>query len=209
MKKHIWAIAATILMASTVNIVSCTKDNTLYEAQNGQSQQQKSIKSEDEIVIAEWSGKGVTFRFDKEQVLSSIQSQLKDSLEMTCIMEDIRIYIKDVDRMKVPVVEISYFDIDQESSVTMFGILRKLGGDSSPVMLALGCDEICARCVGVNCKKGCNDILLQSSGGVVTVIGCTACTEPYDPKKSYWCDFKITQRLISNLIFRSFQTCMI
>ena len=204
MKKYILAITAAIIVAGTITFVACTKDNPANDTQISSPLQQKSTKPADEITIAEWSDNGISYLFNKNHVLSSIQSQFKDSLNMNCIMEDIRISIKKVDKEDVPVISISYFDLDNEVAVTMFGILTQHSGASSPVMLALGCGEISARCIGVNCKKGCDPIFETYFGNVI-VLGCTDCKKAYKPGKPYSCNYSVTQGLVSRLVFDCFQ----
>lgn len=204
MKKCIWAIAAVIMVVGTITIVACTKDNPTNEMLVTSPSQHKNTKMDGEIIIAEWSDNGISYRFDKHHVLSNIQTQFKDSLNVNCVMEDIQITIKDVDNEKVPIIAISYFDFDNEVAVTMFGILTQYAEKSPSVMLALKCREISARCIGVNCKEGCNPIVGKTMSGGTLVLDCSNCTKASNPNKSYKCDYNVTQRLVSRLVFDSF-----
>lgn len=205
MKKYIWAIAAGIMVASTIAFVACTKENPVNDTQIATPLQQKSITPAEEIIIAEWSDSGITYLFNKNQVLSNIQSQFKDSLNINCIMEDIRISIKNVDKEDVPVVSISYFDLDNEVAVTMFGILTQHSGVSSSIMLALGCGEIRASCIGVNCKEPCEGNIGNTAAGESVVFGCKGCEHALDPEQNHSCNYNVTQGIVSRLVFDCFQ----
>lgn len=209
MKKYIWAIAAGIMVASTTAFVACNKENPANETQIALPSQQKSTKTADEIIIAEWSDKGISYLFNKNQVLSSIQSQFKDTLNMNCIMENIRITIKNVDKEDVPVMSISYFDLDNEVAVTMFGILTQHSGVSSSIMLALGCGEISSKCIGVNCEETCEGNVGKTAAGELVVFGCNGCEHAHNPKENHSCDYNVTQSIVSRLVFDSFKSSLL
>ncbi|MBQ0160478.1 MAG: hypothetical protein KBT28_07655 [Bacteroidales bacterium] len=197
------------MVASTIAFVSCNKENPTNETQMALPPQQKSIKPTDEIIIAEWSDEGISYLFNKNQVLSGIQSQFKDSLNMNCIMEDIRITIKNADKEDVPVISISYFDLDNEVAVTMFGILTQHSDESSSVMLALGCGEISAKCTGVNCKEICDGDVGKTTAGELVVFGCKGCEHAQDPKQKHSCGYDVTQGIVSRLVFDSFKSSLL
>ena len=205
MKKYILAITAAIIVAGTITFVACKKDNPANDTQISSPLQQKSTEPADEITIAEWSDNGISYLFNKNHVLSSIQSQLTDSLNMNCIMEDIRISIKKVDNEDVPVISISYFDLDNEVAVTMFGILTQHSGVSSSVMLALGCGEISAKCIGVNCEEKCEGDVGKTAAGESVVLGCKGCEHAHNPEQSHSCNYDVTQGIVSRLVFDCFQ----
>lgn len=209
MKKYIWAIAAGIMVASTIAFVACNKENPTNDTQIALPPQQKTTKPTDEIIIAEWSDKGISYLFNKNQVLYSIQSQFKDLLNMNCIMEDIRISIKNVDKEDIPVISISYFDLDNEVAVTMFGLLTQHSGVSSSVMLALGCGGISARCIGVNCEETCEGDVGKTAAGELVVFGCKGYEHAHDPKQNHSCSYNVTQGIVSRLVFDGFKSSLL
>lgn len=208
MKKYIWAIAAIIMVAGIITIVACSKDNPSTESQNGSTSTQKTSgqveEQDDEIDIAVWSNDSISFLFDKSNVLSEIQTKFRDSLNIDCVMEDIRIDIIDVEKEEIPVLSVSYFDLDEEKSVTLFGILKQYVNGPSAVTLTLGCREIIAKCTGVNCKETCKAKWEKDPLGWDIFEGCTKCIAK-DPLKDYFCKDDPVQRLVSLAIFDSFR----
>ena len=206
MKKNFLAIAAIILVAGAVTIVACTKDNPINNTQNAQPiQQTSSVKSNDvfrtdEITIAEWTKDKIKLLFNKQKVLSNIQTKIKESLDMNCIMEDIKISIYEFDKEEVPILSISYFDLDEEKAVTMYGVLKRHTVGSSSTMLSLPSGGISARCIGSNCGKGCDPVGERNQFGELIIFTCSPCY-PKDPQKPYSCSYTPGQELISSIVF--------
>ncbi len=191
------------MVAGIITIVACSKDSSSSETQNGLTTQ-KTPNQSDEIDIAVWSNDSISFLFDKDNVLSAIQSRFQDSLKINCVMEDLNIYIVDVENEILPVVSISYFDIDNECSATMFGTLKQYTNRSSSIILTLGCGEIMHRCMGKNCSKPCSATYGKDPYGGTIFTGCTPCTAKNPQKEAFCREMDPFQGLISLAIFDSF-----
>lgn len=206
MKKNLLAIAAVIMVAGAVTIVACTKDNPINNTQNAQPiQQTSSVKSKAGITIAELTENGIKFRFDKNKVLSYIHARFMKELGKDCIMEDIRISTKKVGKEQVHIVSISYFDVSEEKSVAMFGVLENHSGGQ----LVLRYENLSARCVGRNCRTGCTPLTTQNKEGRVIVYDCVPCVNPIEYNKPYKCEYIPAQGYIPTIVYEGFQMYVI
>ena len=141
-----------------------------------------------------------------EAVLASIQTKLEDSLSIDCIMEDIKIDIEEVEGENVSILSISYFNLTDENSTTLLGILQQQEINPSTIMLNLGSGGISSSCKGVNCADPCTGETGKTPAGEIIVFSCTGCENAKDPTKGKSCDYETTQRLVSDIVFESFMT---
>lgn len=197
MKKYFLAIAAVMMVAGAITIVACTKDNPINNTQNTQPvQHTSSVKSNTGIAIAELTEDGIKLLFDKQKVLADIQAKFKRELDIDCIMEDIQVSTKKVDKEEVQIITIAYFDLNEEQAVSMFGLVeKKLGGK-----LILNYGEIFGSCRGKNCETGCKPSFFQNIYGGIVVSNCSSC-KPNPEESTYNCEFVQIQRFMSDIVY--------
>ena len=183
-----------MMVAGAVTIVACTKDNPINNTQNAQPiQQTSSVKSNGEITIAELTEDGIKLLFDKQKVLTDIQREFKKTLGINCVMEDIQVSTKKADKEDVRIITITYFDFNEEQSVSMFGLVEKKPGGR----LVINYGEVFGTCRSKNCGKECTPSFTYDKYGNINGMGCVGCQITGN---QYGCSFVHAHTSMSNIV---------
>lgn len=171
MKKPNWILVIlAFLMAGTIT-VACGKDGEKTPMPSNQSTKEVT----EQTVVVGYSRQeslDIDLLIPKEQFLLSLENYLNAEEDGRYVAEDIKVWHEEYgDGQYTPLMSVSYFDLNEEKSTTVYINLDMECNNGKVVYTANGASNA-VRCEG-KCNRGCH----PEKDGHGRVVGCQQCTD--------------------------------